>query len=179
MNYSLPQHLIKQISPEQAFHYRIVPKTIENEKLLFLTDMDITEDFLSELEIVLNLNLTLEPAEADVVQNYLTANYRKGKPTQGNELRFTSDFLDHILLTAKELDSSDIHFEPYEQLCRVRFRMDGKLVEQFQVPLEDYPAIINKIKIRANLDIAEKRLPQDGRITVKSEEDFDIWTDVD
>ncbi|MEM8845748.1 MAG: GspE/PulE family protein [Bacteroidota bacterium] len=174
MNYSLPQHLIKQISPEQAFHYRIVPKTMENEKLLFLTDMDITEDFLSELEIVLNLDLTLEPADADEVQNYLTANYRKGNPTQGNELRFTSDFLDHILLTAKELDSSDIHFEPYEQLCRVRFRMDGKLVEQFQVPLEDYPAIINKIKIRANLDIAEKRLPQDGRITVKSEEDFDI-----
>ena len=174
MNYSLPQHLIQQISPEQAFHYRIVPKALENEKLLFLTDAEITQDFLSELEIVLNLDVSLEQVDKDCVQNYLTANYRKGKSSQGNELRFTSDFLDHILLTAKELDSSDIHFEPYEKLCRVRFRMDGKLVEQFQVPLEDYPAIINKIKIRANLDIAEKRLPQDGRITVKSDEDFDI-----
>ncbi len=174
MSYTLPKELVQYISAEQAFHYRIVPKSRENGTLALMTDATITDAFLSELELVLNLDLELESTDGETLQNYLTANYRKRRASQGSELRFTADFLEHILLTAKELDSSDIHFEPYEKLCRVRFRMDGKLVEQFQVPLSDYPAIVNKVKIRAGMDIAEKRLPQDGRITVKSDEDFDI-----
>ena len=60
--------------------------------------------------------------------------------------------------------SSDIHIETFEINCRIRFRIDGKLVERYQFSKEKYPALINKIKIQAHLDIAEKRLPQDGRI---------------
>jgi type IV pilus assembly protein PilB len=53
--------------------------------------------------------------------------------------------------------------------------LDGKLLEQYSIPIQDYPTMVNKIKIRANLDIAEKRLPQDGRITIKSDQiEFDI-----
>lgn len=61
----------------------------------------------------------------------------------------------------------------------MRFRLDGKLKEQFHIPLEEYPVIINKIKIRAQLDISEKRLPQDGRITMVTDfEDFDVRVSV-
>jgi type IV pilus assembly protein PilB len=57
----------------------------------------------------------------------------------------------------------------------VRFRLDGKLKEQYIIALSEYPIIVNKLKIKAGLDISEKRLPQDGRITVRSEMDeFDI-----
>src|SRR5690606_22898764 len=84
-------------------------------------------------------------------------------------------FLEKILFTAKEIGSSDIHFEPYEKKCRIRFRLDGKLLEQYTIPIDEYPVFINKIKIRAGLDISEKRLPQDGRITMTSDfDEFDI-----
>lgn len=69
-----------------------------------------------------------------------------------------------ILEEAAKIKSSDIHLEPYEERCRVRFRIDGKLVERYVIPTTEYPAIVNKIKIKSHLDISEKRLPQDGRI---------------
>lgn len=57
----------------------------------------------------------------------------------------------------------------------MRFRLDGKLKEQFLISLEEYPVIINKLKIKSEMDISEKRLPQDGRITVKTNNnEFDI-----
>jgi len=52
--------------------------------------------------------------------------------------------------------------ETYEGASRIRLRIDGKLFERYIIKKDDYPGLINKIKILANLDIAEKRLPQDG-----------------
>lgn len=60
--------------------------------------------------------------------------------------------------------ASDLHFEAYEERCRVRFRIDGRLLERYAIGKENYAALVNQIKILANLDISEKRLPQDGRI---------------
>ena len=60
--------------------------------------------------------------------------------------------------------ASDIHIEPYETRCRVRLRIDGKLSERYVVDRTQYAPLVNQIKILANLDISEKRLPQDGRI---------------
>ena len=65
---------------------------------------------------------------------------------------------------ARQLGSSDIHLEPYEKQCRVRLRIDGVLIERYKLEKSAYPSLVNKIKIRGNLDISEKRLPQDGRI---------------
>ena len=174
-NYTIDQKLTHRISADQAFHYRIVPKAHQNGMLCLMTDQEISQDLLSELNVVLNTAVHLEKTDSEALQNYLTANYRKSSDSKKNKLRYTPDFLENILVTAKEIGGSDIHFEPYESHCRVRFRLDGKLVEQFQVTLQEYPTIVNKIKIRAGLDIAEKRLPQDGRITVKSSNsEFDI-----
>lgn len=174
-DFKIPSHLARCITAEQAFHYRIVPQTQNNGLLGLMTDNEPSPEFKAELSLILDASLLLERIDSETLQNYLTANYRIGRRTTDNELRFTPEFLENILLTAKELDSSDIHFEPYENYCRVRFRLDGKLVEQYQIPLQDYPPIVNKVKIRASMDIAEKRLPQDGRITVKKENDeFDI-----
>ena len=62
-----------------------------------------------------------------------------------------------------------MHFEIFADNTRVRFRLDGKLKTFFTPPISDYPALINKIKIKAQLDISEKRLPQDGRISLKTQ----------
>jgi type IV pilus assembly protein PilB len=72
-----------------------------------------------------------------------------------------------ILLSAIKKKASDIHIEPYEKSFRVRFRIDGILQEEMRPPLKLRNAITSRLKIMASLDIAERRLPQDGRIKLK------------
>jgi len=72
-----------------------------------------------------------------------------------------------LLTDAIRKRASDIHIEPYEKMMRVRFRIDGVLYEIMQPPLRLKNAITSRIKVMAQLDIAERRLPQDGRIKMK------------
>ena len=72
-----------------------------------------------------------------------------------------------ILTDAIKKNASDIHIEPYEKLFRVRFRIDGVLYEIMKPPLKLKNAMTSRVKIMSNLDIAERRLPQDGRIKLK------------
>jgi len=72
-----------------------------------------------------------------------------------------------ILTDAIKRKASDIHIEPYERSFRVRYRIDGVLYEVMKPPLKLKNAITSRIKIMAELDIAERRLPQDGRIKIK------------
>ena len=72
-----------------------------------------------------------------------------------------------ILTDAIKKGASDIHIEPYEKIFRVRFRIDGVLYEIMRPPLKLKNAITSRVKIMADLDIAERRLPQDGRIKLK------------
>jgi len=72
-----------------------------------------------------------------------------------------------ILLNAIKKGASDIHVEPYEKKFRVRYRVDGVLLEEMQPPMKLKNAIASRLKIMSSLDIAERRLPQDGRIKLK------------
>ena len=72
-----------------------------------------------------------------------------------------------ILLSAIKKKASDIHIEPYEKYFRVRFRIDGILQEEMRPPLKLRNAMTSRFKIMSSLDIAERRLPQDGRIKLK------------
>jgi len=83
-----------------------------------------------------------------------------------------------ILIKAIKLGASDIHFEPYERQFRVRYRIDGVLRKAMGLPIKIKNAITSRLKIMAQLDIAERRLPQDGRIKLrlgkKKEVDFRV-----
>ena len=72
-----------------------------------------------------------------------------------------------VLLDAIRRGASDMHWEPYEREFRIRFRIDGVLHEMLSPPKRLEPAIISRLKIMSNLDIAERRLPQDGRIKLR------------
>ena len=72
-----------------------------------------------------------------------------------------------ILIKAIKLGASDIHFEPYERNFRVRYRIDGVLRRDMSLPIQIKNAMTSRLKIMAKLDIAEKRLPQDGRIKLR------------
>src|SRR5438874_366255 len=84
-----------------------------------------------------------------------------------------------VLVDAIQKGASDIHFESYEKIFRIRFRMDGVLHEMLAPPKRLEAAILSRLKIMSNLDIAERRLPQDGRIKLrysKREIDFRVST---
>jgi type IV pilus assembly protein PilB len=73
-------------------------------------------------------------------------------------------FVNKVLVDAIRKGASDIHFEPYEEEYRVRFRIDGVLVTQVRPPKRMAPRLSARLKVMASLDIAERRVPQDGRI---------------
>ena len=75
--------------------------------------------------------------------------------------------VDSIIGDAIRMGASDIHFEMYEKKIRVRYRIDGELQEMAPLPFKYRAAIVSRIKIMAELDISERRLPQDGRIKIK------------
>ena len=85
-----------------------------------------------------------------------------------------------ILIKAIKLGASDIHFEPYEKTFRVRYRIDGVLMRAMALPIQIKNAVVSRLKIMASLDIAERRLPQDGRIKLRlgksREMDFRVST---
>ncbi len=75
--------------------------------------------------------------------------------------------VNHILFQAVKRSASDIHIEPFEKEVRVRYRIDGVMYTTMNPPKRIHGALVSRIKIMANMDIAEKRIPQDGRIQIK------------
>ncbi len=76
--------------------------------------------------------------------------------------------VNQVLVDAIKKKASDIHIEPYENAFRIRLRIDGALYEAMRPPMQVKSAVIARVKIMAKMDIAEKRLPQDGRIKIKT-----------
>ncbi len=93
-------------------------------------------------------------------------------PAEVVDLRESADdapvikLVNQVIAQAVEQGSSDIHFEPEDAQLRVRFRIDGVLVETTQIPKRMVNGVVSRVKIMADLDIAERRVPQDGRVTL-------------
>lgn len=179
----IPRSLLQIIDAETAWHYKIIPVKNENGKITCVTTSENDPVMLEpELELVLGSPVNLVLIDEQELLPSLSNYYRTPASTPENKgfsetiSLENTDFLEQLILEANNIGCSDIHLEPFEENCRVRFRIDGKLVERFLIPIEQYPAWVNKIKIKARLDIAEKRLPQDGRIAVegKGVSGFDI-----
>lgn len=164
--------LLNLITTEQANYFRAIPSGEKDGKLFFYFDESgYTAGKKKELEFLLGRNIEAKFLPAEIFDRNLAKFYpvrstgKKAKLISGSK----DDFLPRILEEAQLIKSSDIHIEVYEQKARIRFRVDGKLVERYNISKGDYPALINKVKILARLDIAEKRLPQDGRISFSGE----------
>ncbi|SMD08396.1 GspE/PulE family protein [Pedobacter africanus] len=176
--------LIHEITMDQAWYYRIFPSELVKDTIyLYCEEGTDTNALTDELEILLGKNVSLQGLEPATMARLLNQYYiREEQQAETSSLKHdhsSDDFLENLISEAKRLKSSDIHIETYEEKCRVRIRIDGMLVERYILSRLEYPAIINRIKILANLDIAEKRLPQDGRINFKtSQHQFDIRVSV-
>lgn len=162
------------ISNDWANHYRIIPKQITEDTLLFVIDENQNQqEVQEELELLLGKEINFEVAATAVIEKALALYYRKERQFQTTKSFSVEkiDFLEELLAEAKSLKCSDIHFEIYEKSARIRFRIDGQLIERYKIEKENYLELVNKVKIKAKLNITEKRLPQDGRIT---NDTFDI-----
>lgn len=162
------------ITNDLANHYKILPKSITNEQVEFYVENAYnTPDNKEELELLLGKRVAYVNVESTAIEKALSIYYRKDRKDNPNKSLNTEkgDFLEDLLTEAKSLKSSDIHFEVYEDSARIRFRIDGQLIERYKVEKDQYLELVNKVKIRSKLNITEKRLPQDGRITNQT---FDI-----
>lgn len=165
------QHLI---SNDLANHYKILPKNGNDSNIeLYIDENYNNNETIDELELLLGKKVLLQPCFSSVVEKALSIYYRKDRESKVSKSLSidNNDFLENLLYEAKSLKSSDIHFEIYENNARIRFRIDGQLIERYSVEKENYLELVNKVKIKSKLNITEKRLPQDGRITNES---FDI-----
>jgi type IV pilus assembly protein PilB len=112
----------------------------------------------------------------------IIASIDKTKLSEGEKLGEEAPIIkivNYLIIQAIQCRASDIHVEPEEKLLNIRYRIDGMLQRQPPLPRDLSLAIISRLKIMANLDIAEKRLPQDGRILMKvanKEIDFRVST---
>jgi len=135
----------------------LFPVVVEDDKLGKWIDriVESKDTSMSNLnagsdEFDLGLEEAGEEQEAEVVQEVDDAPVVK--------------FLQKVLLDAINMGASDLHFEPYEKFYRIRFRVDGVLRDMSQPPLAIKEKLASRIKVISNLDISEKRIPQDGRM---------------
>jgi general secretion pathway protein E/type IV pilus assembly protein PilB len=178
---NIPTEIIQTLTADQAWHYKLLPAGEENGQLRFYTASSTPEEQVDELTVLFGKEVAFIQVADEALNKALATYYRKSKVQQSGVLSLnkSDDFLMALIQEAHQIDCSDIHIEAYEERCRVRMRIDGKLIERFTIPRSKYPGLINKIKIKANLDIAEKRLPQDGRIVYTDEyAQFDIRVSV-
>jgi general secretion pathway protein E len=172
----------------------VLPLALHGESVVVLTRPDVSVDGIAELRRVLQRPLTLKPVAADAFAAELARAYNTGAGAaalsgelarEGDLSRLMQDMpaaddlladaaqapvirmVNALLLQALKERASDLHFEPYEARSVVRFRVDGVLRDVIEPPRALHAALVSRLKIMASLDIAEKRLPQDGRITLR------------
>ncbi len=191
----VPESVRKLLSPEFIQRYQVLPvkrtgKTLQValvdpsidfvlEDIKFITGFTVqpcivTEtQFLRALEIYYHMGGTLDKILKDMKDDSGTELIQTKNDAEMDKLREEIEaapivkLLDGIIADAVQKGASDIHIEPYEQTLRIRFRVDGVLAEIMSPPYHMRNAIISRAKIMANLNIAERRVPQDGHIKMK------------
>ena len=137
---NIPLETLHLIHQDMAVQYRIVPKELLGNKLSLYADEDCLEDggLLDELQVVLNYDITLEALPKVEINRLLATHYLKngqegGANKQLDAISANDDFLTTLINEAKKLKSSDIHIETFEQKARVRVRIDGMMIERYQI----------------------------------------------
>jgi type II secretory ATPase GspE/PulE/Tfp pilus assembly ATPase PilB-like protein len=159
------------INLETLKHYDIIVLEESDDTILFgKTDISNIDSLQTDLSFATGKSIRFKQiASSDIESRLSSLTHSIDQKENVQIFSGSNDNIEVLVKQALALRSSDIHIEKYEDRARIRFRIDGQLVERYSIPIELYPSVINKIKIRASLDIAEKRLPQDGRIRLLDE----------
>lgn len=182
--HKLDPELVKLVPENLARKYRCIPVHRQGNGLL-LAMADPTDVFaLDDLKLALNIEIVPAIATESEINKALDEYYgiqaeevlqgiqieeEEGEEVEGAEEAQADDvpivkFVNALITQAVKLRCSDIHIQPTEGDVRIRFRLDGVLRDMMTSPKSTLSAIVSRIKIMGRMDIAEKRLPQDGRI---------------
>lgn len=166
MEDKIPVDILQSLAPDIVKEYSLIPYGRSGDSLLCYRKAGCCPDgMLDMLSAVTGCRLSVSDIDAETFTRLYVRNYRDGLSRKAGAGR---DFLYSLINEAYTMYSSDIHFECYESRYRIRFRIDGRLMEQYSLEHGQYISLVNQIKILSMLDIAEKRLPQDGRIAYRN-----------
>lgn len=130
---------------------------VEHNKLEKLIEQNFTEESTFEFDKDFDLDVDVESADP---------NKEEDDSNKGEEAPIVK-YINKLLIDAIRMGASDLHFEPYEKIYRVRYRVDGVLRQIATPPLQLANRLSSRLKVMSQMDISEKRVPQDGRIKLK------------
>lgn len=171
----IPTEVIQMFSPQQAWDYMLLPYRVNGGMFCYGLEGKDYSFIEEEILALYGYTVSVETLKREELIKFLSLYYRQSAVEDSKRYAGGMEFLRKIINEAYGTNASDIHFEPGNERCRIRFRIDGKLMERYILGKGEYASLANQIKIAANLDISEKRLPQDGRIMYNvMEKRFDI-----
>ncbi len=188
----IPESVVKLIPPDLAVRYQVVPFKRQGNTLYLAVSDPTKVGALDDIKFLTGLNVEVVVSSESEIAQALSKYYNASTILTENKdylnsiaieeineevdiselQRSSSDkpvikFVNKVLFDAVKTGASDVHAEPYESVVRFRYRIDGKLIEQMKLPGHLKNPIISRLKIMSQMDIAERRLPQDGRIKAK------------
>ncbi|MFO0643683.1 MAG: type IV-A pilus assembly ATPase PilB [Polyangiaceae bacterium] len=192
--YEIDADILKLVQREQCERHKVIPVSRAGSSLIVAMADPTNLHAIDDLKFLTGYNIEPVIASENAILAAIERNYSVGPSYdevmagfEESEIEFTGEdedlnvlelekasadapvirLVNMILLNAIKKGASDIHIEPYEKSLRVRYRVDGVLVEEMNPPVKLKNAISSRVKIMSQLDIAERRLPQDGRIKLK------------
>ena len=190
----IEEEALRRIEAEIARKYKIVPLYLSEGGVHFLAADPFNSSIIDDLTFALDLEIHLIVCDPGYVENLLETHYPKEESTMDdllgqvglqdfegldetkeNDLTDAANetpiirFVNLVIQQAIRAKASDIHFEPFEEEFKIRYRVDGALYEMSPPPKSLALPVISRIKVIADLNIAEHRIPQDGRIKLTIE----------
>ncbi len=181
----IPEDLIDAVPINFARQNRVLPLTQSEESVRVAVANPLDPFPIDDLRILLGKTITPVAASEETIDDAINRVYERKDETalaeakEGEEVEELRDLIDmtdeapvirwvnNLFYTAVKDRASDIHIEPTDDKVIVRYRVDGRLIPRKEANRGFLPSIVSRVKIEAGLNIAEKRLPQDGRITKK------------
>jgi type IV pilus assembly protein PilB len=177
---TIPEHLMRRhrLFPVRIAENRLYVAMSEPFNILAIDDLrlftgyDIEPLAAADKEINLLIEKHFGTPEVEMVMQDMGIEPETVEPDEITKNVFVDEapvirLVNSIIIRAIDEEASDIHIEPFEHVIRIRYRIDGFLTEIMNLPPRMIFPIVSRIKVMSNLDIAERRLPQDGRIPLK------------
>ena len=199
----IPSSVIEMIPESVARENVVIPVSLDSDALTIAINDPMKFEVLDKLRFILNREIKVKVAPNEAIQSAINRHYGQSETESVDSMlsEFTETQIDITQTEIKEAETfagdddsapivrlvnliiseavnmraSDIHIEPFENRVRIRYRIDGVLVERDSPPRRLLAALVSRLKIMANMDIAEKRRCQDGRIKTRANgKEFDL-----
>ena len=186
-NFSIDKHAANMISEQVAKKYNVIPLKVNRGRLLLAMSDPLDIFAIDDVKLLSGLEISVAISSSEEIKRAINKTYDSTKDAERAVEEFKEEMVDlnaieeitedadvanapmvrlvnSIITQAVNMKASDIHIEPFDKIVRIRFRIDGDLKEIMSPSKVTHSAIVTRIKILGAMDIAERRIPQDGRV---------------